>query len=413
MMEDSLKIIIRCLPVTQPIGTFYVGTIKSEDLVDIAWADVRRICHDDRNLLGQDEKYNAGLNYTEERAQVGLENAIIEEMDTQIIDSDDHDFEQFLGIQRQLSAARVKEIQQYVGTQDATFPTSVLLAVSSKSAIYDEKSMTITINRHNNAAKIIDGQHRIAGLRGYEGPQFDVNASIFIDMDLQDQAMVFATINLKQTKVNKSLAYDLYQFTKTRSPQRSAHDIVRFLNYKKSSPFFSKVKMLGTGTGRGRETITQATFVDRLLRYMTKDPMGDRDTLRRGRKLSRTSGKEREWHIFRDWFIDDMDVNITVVLWNYFTAVRAKWPKSWDQVVQGNVLNRTAGFGALMRFMRVAYRSQERPGSIMSREAFVKLLEPICLEDETFTPSEYVPGSSGERKLFDVLVSQSNLQQWK
>ena len=59
---------------------------------------------------------------------------------------------------------------------------------------------------------------------------------------------------------------------------------MRFLNYKTGSPFYAKVKMLGTG-GREQETITQATFVDRLLRYVSRDPMSDRDTLRREKKL--------------------------------------------------------------------------------------------------------------------------------
>ena len=41
---------IKCLPVTQPLGTFYIGTMAARDLVDIAWADVRRIAHDDEEL---------------------------------------------------------------------------------------------------------------------------------------------------------------------------------------------------------------------------------------------------------------------------------------------------------------------------------------------------------------------------
>ena len=237
--------------------------------------------------------------------------------------------------------------------------------------------------------------------------------SVFIDMDLQDQAMVFATINLTQTKVNKSLAYDLYEFTKTRSPQRTAHDIVRFLNYKEGSPLFSKVKMLGTGSGEGQETITQATFVDRLLRYISKNPMIDRDTLRRSRKLSRISGSERDRQIFRNWFIDERDVHITLILWNYFLAVQARWPNSWNNVVQGNILNRTTGFGALMRFLRVACNSREKPGDVVLREEFAEIFANMTLEEGQFTPDDYVPGSSGERKLFDALVEQSGLHQFR
>lgn len=409
MNRDQSKVEIRCLPVTQPIGTFYIGIISAADLIDIAWADIRRIARDGEGYIDPQDNGNlrSGIDISK------VDDSVIEEMDKAFLSADEQDFEEFLGIQRELSKGRVKEIQQYVGTQDATFPTSVLIAVSSSRASYDEETSTISIDRHNQAAKIIDGQHRIAGLRGYDGSQFDVNVSVFIDMDLQDQAMVFATINLKQTKVNKSLAYDLYEFTKTRSPQRTAHDIVRFLNYRQGSPFFSKVKMLGTGSGKEQETITQATFVDRLLRYISRDPMGDRDTLRRGRKLRRISGKETDWQIFRNWFIDERDVNITVVLWNYFLAVQTKWPYSWGNVVRGNILNRTTGFGALMRFMRVAYNSQERRGKIVLRDAFGEIFEKIELEDRKFTPEEYVPGSSGERKLFDLLIEQSGLNRFR
>ena len=131
-----------------------------------------------------------------------------------------------------------RKLTQYVTNVDATFPTAILLSVSSDHAIFDTLTSTLNIVRHSKVAKVIDGQHRIAGLKGYEGPDFDVNVAVFVDMDIQDQAMVFATINLKQTKVNKSLAYDLYEFTKSRSPQKSAHDIARLLNYRTDSPFY-------------------------------------------------------------------------------------------------------------------------------------------------------------------------------
>ena len=118
-------------------------------------------------------------------------------------------------------------------------------------------------------------------------------------MDIQDQAMVFATINLKQTKVNKSLAYDLYEFTTSRSPQKTCHDIARFLNYKEDSPFRKKIKMLGVATGAS-ETLTQATFVDRLLRLISRDPMGDRDRIKRHKSLERAIGPAASRQIFRD-----------------------------------------------------------------------------------------------------------------
>ena len=54
--------------------------------------------------------------------------------------------------------------------------------------------------RDANGAKILDGQHRIAGLKEYRGDRFELNVTVFVDMDLEELAMLFATINLKQTK---------------------------------------------------------------------------------------------------------------------------------------------------------------------------------------------------------------------
>lgn len=409
MSTEIPQITVRCVPVTQPIGTFYVGAMSARDLVDIAWADIRRIAPEDVTLgVGRDDDSAPPVIGSD-----STEDSSIGDLDENYIEVYDQDFEQFLGIQRELSRNRVKQIQQYVRTVDAAFPTGVLLAVSSRQATFDEKSSTISIVRHSKAAKVIDGQHRIAGLRDYDGPsQFDVNVAIFIDMDIQDQAMVFATINLTQTKVNKSLAYDLYEFTTTRSPQKSAHDIVRFLNYKENSPFQNKIKMLGTGSGSGLETITQATFVDRLLRYISSDPMHDREQLRKGGRLVRARGAARNRQIFRDFFIDERDARIIVILWNYFLAVQSRWPNSWNNVVRGNILNRSTGFSSLMRFLRVAYNSIERPSQVVLMKDFAPIFNGMRVEDGAFTSEEYLPGSSGETKLYRVFVDASGLQRY-
>jgi len=407
MNEDGF-IGINVLPIEQPVGTFYIGVMDSRDLVAISWADIRRIANEDE-LLPEVEDASEELPILDESD--GFAKEPIEAMDEEFVLIEDQGFERFLGIQRELSKARVSEIQQYVETQDASFPTAVLLAVSSDQARFDEDSGSMMIVRHSKSAKIIDGQHRIAGLRNYSGSSFQVNVAIFIDMDIQDQAMVFATINLKQTKVNKSLAYDLYEFTTSRSPQKSCHDIVRFLNYRQNSPFKDKIKMLGLGR-EPTETITQATFVDRLLRFISKDPMDDRDRGKRDKRLERAQGNQLRRQIFRNLFIAGEDGKITVILWNFFLAVARKWPRAWEEVQQGNILNRTTGFGALMRFLRVSYLSMDSPGSVILVDNYQPIFDKIALPDMSFTPDTYLPGSTGEKRLYEELVRQSELQRY-
>ena len=243
-MSAPEHVTVKCIPVEQPIGVFYIGAIEADDLIAISWTDVRRIDPDQ----GQSVVDVSETDYPQSISGADDNSLLIDELDEDAVLVEDQDFEKFLGIQRELSPGRVAEIKQYVNNVDATFPTSVLLSISSDHARFDEDSGTLSIVRNSRVAKVIDGQHRIAGLSDRKGKGFQINVAIFIDMDIQDQAMVFATINLKQTKVNKSLAYDLYEFTKSRSPQRTCHDIARFLNYRENSPLEGRIKMLGVGT---------------------------------------------------------------------------------------------------------------------------------------------------------------------
>ncbi len=367
-MEEK-KIKIDCIEVTQPIGTFYIGSIDSADLVQISYADVRRI----------------------------------EERDVEVLS----------GIERPLSLKRVAELRKYVTNIDASFPTGIILAVDSEHATYDPKTRTMMIDNEESVAKIIDGQHRIDGLKGYSGPKFQLNVTLFVNMDLEDQAILFATINLKQTPVGKSLAYDLFEFAKTRSPQKTCHNIAKLLNSREGSPFHRRIMILGVATGRPTETITQAAFIDRLIGYLSTDPMADRDAIKREQKLQKIDAgmiRVRKL-IFRNMFIDERDAEIARVLWNYFSAVAGRWPKAWQFKQPGLVLNRTTGFRALMRFLPVAYLSLGGLDTIVSEEDFRSLFDKVKLADDDFNPVDFVPGTSGQAKLFHTLEGHTRLDE--
>lgn len=364
---------INCIEVTQPIGAFYIGAINSSDLVFISYSDVRRI------------------------------------------ESESKDLERYLGIQRPLSSKRVKELESYVNTIDATFPTSIILAISSEDVNFDKEKNIMKINYREDTAKIIDGQHRIAGLGAYigDGDNFQINVTIFIDMDIEDQAMVFSTINLKQEKVSKSLGYDLFEFAQSRSPQKTCHNIAKLLNNIDGSPFKGKIKILGNAIDKNLQTITQATFVENLIKYISKEPMVDRDILKRGKKISYAKGKETQDLFFRNMFIDGKDAEIAKVIFNYFNAVQSKWPSAWNENIPGNILNKTTGFTAFMRFLKDIYNSHDRNQEIISTEDFLFILQEIDLKDNEFNSSIYIPGSSGQTALYKDLLTKSNLSNIK
>jgi len=218
-------------------------------------------------------------------------------------------------------------------------------------------------------------------------------------MDLEDQAMVFATINLQQTKVSKSLAYDLYDFAKNRSPQKTCHNIAKLMNFRPGSPLAARIKILGKATGEGFELITQATFVDRLLRLITRDPMTDKDKLKRGKKLERANTNDEQTLIFRNRFIDGKDAEIAKILWNYFDAVQHRWPDAWDTDEPGMILPRTTGFAALMRVIPHAMRSIAPKSPVPRVSEFETYFQRVSLADNDFTSDRFKPGSSGEAAL--------------
>lgn len=373
--------------VTQPIGTFLVARMRWQDLKEIVFADIRRVISNQGSELGK-----------------------------------------YVGIQRELSPGRVKEIAEYVNTVDATFPNSIIVAVrqdgthdtteeggvqdslefvpydqdevSGSNIEYLSQSGTIRLRRHERLAKIIDGQHRIAGLLQYAGEQdFELIVTIYVDMDIADQALVFATINKAQTKVNKSLVYDLYAYARTRSPQRTMHNIAVTLNQRELSPFHNKIKRLGKADGVG-QTITQATFVEAFVPFISDNPIRDADVYKRGKKPLRGQKYGETKLFFRPWFIEEKDELIARVIIDYFSEVARRW-QAWDEVETGNILNRSTGFLALVGLMSDIFKKRDptlTPRPVL-QEAFRTVLGAVDLESEDFKREAFIPGSAGRSAL--------------
>ena len=366
---DRRELKFTALRATQPIGDLYIAVMDANDLELIANFDVRRVLQEER------------------------------------------DVERYLGIQRPLNPQRVADLTKYVEFSDATFPTSIIIAIDDDFASFDEEKKQLTVRNYREGedlpstnirriARVIDGQHRIAGLFGFKGKSFQLSVTIFIGSDISDQAYVFATVNLEQTKVSRSLTYDLFSLAKTRSPQRTCHNIAVALDSDEQSPFYHKIKRLGVATpGRAHEVITQATFVESVLPYISKDPKSDRDRLLNGYAIDKAGLDELRKYIFRNMFIAGQDLDITNIIFNYFSAVKDRWPDGWDSRDRGLMLNRTNGFRAFMRVLRPLYLSLGEPGDIISIDKFKKSFYTINVDSSHFNTENYPPGSSGESAL--------------
>ncbi|MFA7060436.1 MAG: DGQHR domain-containing protein [Pedobacter sp.] len=381
MTEDPQSIKFKVIKVQQPIGVFFIAALSYKILCDITHFDIRRIRHE-------------------------------------------RDVETYLGIQRPLSPDRVDELHGYVNTNDACFPSGVILSVPGVCAELNAAGTEMTLRNYltppdeeapifyREIAKVLDGQHRIEGLKKYGGSdEFEVNVVIFVDIDLPQQAQIFSTVNLAQTKVNRSLVYDLLELSKSRSPQKTCHNIAVALDKSEGSPFYKKIKRLGVATaGRFDETITQATFVQGLLKYISLEPMKDRDMYLKGKLPLKSSEEESYKLIFRNMFIDQKDTDIANTVWNYFEAVQDRWPDAWKSNERGMMLNKTNGFNGLIRFLRNAYLKITNLGSVATKDQFSALFNNISCDSGYFNTTNFLPGSTGESELYKYLLRESGIR---
>lgn len=426
-IEKNEKLEIPVIKVSQRIGDYYIGSVKAKDLLNITYVDRMRL------KLGEDELVS------------------------------------YLGIQRSLKTERLKSIARYIKNIDSTFPTSILLSITEDCAelqtdgnlilklsplseteitnrinlgilepknIFGKESIEIQSLRYSGIAKVIDGQHRLAGiayaideiknksqltlfddessvelLNALEN--FEFNVSFFIGYDIHTQAKMFGVVNLQQTKVNKSIVYNLEEYAETRSPQSVCHNIAKILDTESNSPFYKKIKMLGCKTiGRiNDEPLTQATFVESLLQLISKDPESERDMLKRKNIYGKTrylehSETEKQKYVFRDFFENKLDGELLDVIWNYFTAIKNRWPEAWEDT-QSSLLPKNNCFRALIRFLRDKYPdiATKANKKIPFVEEFENLFQNFEISDVDFDSSKgiFPRGDGGMSKFYKYL----------
>lgn len=395
MTTNQIK--FKVIKVSQPLGDFFIGNISARDLVKISYADVRRIEGEDREI------------------------------------------ERYLGIQRPLDKSRVKNIRKYLESPDAAFPTGVVLAVDQNCAEFDNEG-ELTIKPYKSefpgesisiekVAKVLDGQHRIGAFINEAGnydeslnklfQEFEFNVVVFVGLDIDEQANIFATVNLAQTKVSRSLVYDLEGLSKTRSPFRTCHQIAVALDSADTrSPLHHRIKRLGLKT-KGREEsepLTQAVFVESLIKLISPDPFADRTLYMKRKTPPYLSNTELVKYPFRNIFISENDNKIALILFNYFSSIHTKWPTAWVEIErEGNILPRSNAFKAFMRYLKIAYLKIVRNeiGKIPSIEEFVTIFDNVKVLDSDFTSGNFKPGSGGESDFYKLLTGDKTIHDLK
>lgn len=349
---------IHVLELTQPIGSFYLGKIDSDILIKIT-KTVRRNLNE--------------------------------------------------GIQRELSGKRAKEISKYCDDPDAAFPTPIILAVeeSDIKSIFGIDGLKdiyeVTFDDSSVFAEILDGQHRVEGIKLANNFKTDLPVVLMFDLTDEEKAYIFSTINSTQTKVDKSLIYDLFDLNQGRSPYKTCHEVARIMNSDSRSPFSGRLKMLGKRSTPDA-ILSQGTFVNYLCRLISNNPQEDMICLKKGRKL-----RNADHLVLREYFIEERDDVILKLLTNYFGAVAEVFPDEWCNTSK-YILSKTTGYGALIKVFPHFYKKGIGLRSL-SKNFFVNEFEVVKskLKSEgiELTSKNIPSGEQGQSQLAKIIKQSS------
>ncbi|PDZ04040.1 hypothetical protein CON03_20355 [Bacillus cereus] len=327
--------------VIQPIGEFYIAQIESEILYSMAKADIMRISNNEDTL--------------------------------------------YEGIQRELDLRKVEKIQKYLESNDATFPNSIILNLNKDFLVeLTDNNLKLIVNE--NSFSIIDGQHRLEGLKNYNG-KFSLSCSIFIGLDIREQSRIFVTINSEQTKVNPSVSvYQEYE-DNIMTPRKFAAEIAVAFATDEKSKWYKQIKLRGFKDEISEQgKISLSAFYKPILDLIYDDDLyyEIRNMLtEEGNNLSilkqdfyyNVKYSNSEKYILWDFYVENKKELLYKILNNYFDAIADVLSIDWESENK-SIIQKTTGYNAMMMLFKDLFVIGLRNGAL-TKEFFVGNLSKL------------------------------------
>ena len=206
------------------------------------------------------------------------------------------------------------------------------------------------------------------------------------------------------------------EYSKTRSPQKSCHEIAKILDAKEGSPFYHYIKMLGCKTyGRDEmEPLTQATFVESLLSLISKDPELERNLNKKNKQLQYNEDDTKKY-ILHELYVNNKDIEISMILWNYFKAIEKRWETAWNNP-NTYLISKNNCFRAFIRYLRDLYPKIDKDkNGIPSIQDFAAILNEYKINDEDFNVENKIfhRGDSGMNTFYKYLSNKISYEDLK
>lgn len=234
-------------------------------------------------------------------------------------------------VQRVLSPKRIAGIKDFA-LDVGQFPNVVILNWVNEANPLRTDGGKLRFVDADESAQIIDGQHRIAGIRSAidssaKFGSFEMPVALYRNLSTRDCADLFLSINTEQKPVPRSLVFDLYGVASEPvidSAALRARDIAMFLNETEESPYYDNIKLPNTPRRKGGIALSTAVTAIKPL--------------------------VEEKGVFEQVDIVELETQRQIVL-NYFSALRKKYRDRWDD--SDNVFLYAAGFVGATEFLRL------------------------------------------------------------
>lgn len=343
------------IPVKQPIGEFYMCSIPAVELLEMVETKTRR---------------------TDEQ-----------------------------GVQRERSSQRINEVRTYCEDPDAVFPTPIVVSIYDyANVIINEANQKIIIEDNAIIGDVIDGQHRLWGIKeAVNASDFMLPVVFMFNLTIEEKAYVFSTINSNQTKVDPSLIYDLFDVVQHRSPYKTVHELARAMNYSYESPFYNRLKMLGRKEkSQENATLSQGTFAKSILQLISNTPKEDVILFKKHKPL-----KDDPRCPLRYFFISDGDDIILKILLNCFNALKRIFREEWENP-STNILWKTTGFCGIIYSLRSILRKGYRESQLTEtffENCFITLKKTLEEKGITLTSQSFPGGGEqNQKKLANIIT---------
>lgn len=285
-------------------------------------------------------------------------------------------------IQRVLNSERIASIKAFT-LAGGDYPNAIVLNWVSATNKIARSASNISFLDEVDSAQIIDGQHRIAGIRAALEEmttigKVELPVVIYEKLSTQECADIFLSINTEQKPVPRSLVFDLYGVASSDLVDPAAvraRDIAIYLDEEENSPYRGEIKFPGAKTRKGGIALSTAVSA---IKPLVEDKGA-----------------------FEQIDIHGLEIQRQVIL-NLFLALSHKYEEAW--VDKTNAFLYAAGFVGAMEFLRlklIPYCSLQQSFTVKTiSDALTMPEDGLILQSEI----KGLGGAAASRQVYEQLV---------